>query len=110
MKVSFKQKIKNLIAIFTIILSIILIKINSNIDLAYVQERNNDNSIIKIKSGSNVFENTEKGLNLIKSIESHLLKSNETISLVTKDTEAPNNIKDIDYKTYNHKCTYKFQR
>ena len=39
MKVSFKQKIKNLIAIFTIILSIILIKINSNIDLAYVQEK-----------------------------------------------------------------------
>ncbi len=102
MKVSFKRKIKGYIAVVTIILSIILIKINSNIDLATIQEKTNETAIVKVEAGSNVYENTINGLNLIKSIEPQILfKSNKSINLITKDVNAPDNIKNIDVKINN---------
>ncbi len=102
MKVSFKQKIKSLIAIIIIIFSIILIKINSNVDLASIQEETNEISTVKVEKGSNVYENTINGLNLINSVEPGMVfNSNKIVSLNTKDIKSPDNIKDIDVKINN---------
>ena len=73
MKISFKQKIKNLVAIILIILSMLIIKNNLNKKISNIQSITNDISIVKVKSGSSIYEKKLDELNLITTAKNKLL-------------------------------------
>lgn len=92
-----KRKIKSIIAMLLITISIIILKMNIKLDtkIASVKEEKTTYSIIEIKRGSKIYENSN---NSSKEIDISNIKNNNKlnqIELNTKDTQAPNNIDDI---------------
>ncbi len=100
MNVHFKLRIKSLIALITIITILIILKvsINSNKNIASVESETTISSIIQVKAGSKIYENSSQEKKLLSNIENNEKNRNKNIEVKTEDTSAPDNLSSIETK------------
>lgn len=112
MDINFKQKMKIILVVILIITILIMLKINLNskINIAKVKETTTKSSIIEVKADSKVYNvNDTSQENKILS-ESNSNKKKKDVEIITEDTEAPNNINDIETKILENNVIISFNK
>ncbi len=104
-----KRRIKIIMAILVIAICVIILSKNkqSSNKIVSIKEKTYNSSLVEIKNGSKIFENTD---NLPNKIDIKKENNSNEVELNTKDTIAPNNIEKVNTKILENNAIINFEQ